>query len=174
MSYYQTTVMTARHLLQNGGVRLALLYLNSRTPHRFTAIFRFEEGTLRNLHLIDRLDPKVERCPDLPVLESYCLFVRDSGCTFLTEDALHDTRVEGHPKQRVVQSYCGVPLFDGDDLFGTICHFDYRSIPFSKEDVWVLEEIAPMLIRAIRASEWVPDTAAFVGGVRELMDSGAI
>ncbi|MEK8089357.1 GAF domain-containing protein [Thermithiobacillus plumbiphilus] len=173
MSYYQTTVMTARHLLQNGGVRLALRYLNSRTPHRFTAIFRFEEGTLRNLHLIDRLDPKVERCPDLPVLESYCLFVRDSGCIFLTEDALHDTRVAGHPKQRVVQSYCGVPLFDGDDLFGTICHFDYRSIPFSKEDVWVLEEVAPMLIRAIRAGEWVPDRAAFTEG-GGLMDRGTV
>ena len=174
MSYYQTTVMTARYLLQKGGIRVALRYLNSRTPHRLTAVFRFEGGTLRNLHLIDRLDPQVERCPDLPVLESYCLYVRDSGCTFLTEDALQDTRVAGHPKQRLVQSYCGVPLYDAEELFGTICHFDYRSIPFSKEDVWVLEEIAPMLIRAIRDSEWIPDAGVFRGGGREQAENGAV
>lgn len=174
MSPFLATVTTVRHLLQNGGVRIALQYLNSRTPHRFTAVFRFEGGTLRNLHLIDRVDPQVERCPDLPVLESYCLYVRDTGCTFLTEDALQDRRVAGHPKQRLVQSYCGVPLYDGEELFGTICHFDYRSIPFSKEDVWVLEEIAPMLIRAIRDSEWIPDAGAFMGNGRDHMENGVV
>jgi GAF domain-containing protein len=67
---------------------------------------------LRNLHLIDRDNPKIERCPDLPVLDSYCLYVRNTAKLFVMDDSLQDDRVLGHPKQQVVQSYYGIPLMD--------------------------------------------------------------
>jgi GAF domain-containing protein len=144
-------------ILQTQGVREALKFLNRTSAHRFTALFRFEGGTLRNLHLIDRDDPTVERCPDLPVLESYCVYVRSTNRTFKIEDSWCDPRVEGHAKQRTVRSYCGVPLFTEDgELFGTICHFDYEAIPYADEEVYLLDAAAPLLVKAVLATEWRP------------------
>lgn len=153
-----TALSTFRQTLKKTGVRAALQYLNSISTHRFTALFRFEGNTLRNLHLIDRENPQIERCPDLPVLESYCIYVRNSAKPFLIEDSLQDERVEGHPKRQIVKSYCGVPLIDVDGtLFGTICHFDFKPIPFTQGEAFLLNEVAPFLIEAIQMTEWHPN-----------------
>jgi GAF domain-containing protein len=158
MSTRREAVSRFRQLLAAEGVRAALRYLNSQSDHRFTAVFRFEGGTLRNLHLVDRDDPAVERCPDQPVLDSYCVYVRQTAETFVTEDSTNDGRVDGHPKQQTVQSYCGIPLMDEDGtLFGTICHFDYAPVPFGEEEVYLLEDVAPLLVKAIRGTEWRPE-----------------
>lgn len=144
-----------RAALRNDGVRAGLRILNESSSHRFTAVFRFEDATLRNLHLIDREDPKIERSPDLPVLESYCVYVRQTSRKFSVEDSKNDERVAGHPKQQTVQSYCGVPLFTPEgEMFGTICHFDFDPIPFSEEETMVLDEIAPEVVAAILRTEW--------------------
>lgn len=133
-------------------MRAALECLNRRSSHRFTALYRFDGPTLRNLHLVDREDPTVERSPDLPVLESYCLFVRRTSQRFTVEDADCDARVLGHPKQPTVKSYCGVPLLaPTGQLFGTICHFDFDPKPFSELEVQILEEMAPRLVAALEA-----------------------
>lgn len=153
----QTAITTFRQLLKTAGVRAALQFLNSTSAHRFTAVFRFEGSTLCNLHLIDREDPKVERCPDLPVLESYCVYVRNTAKPVVIDNSLQDERVQEHPKREVVQSYCGIPLIDEDGtLFGTICHFDFQPIPFTQEEAFLLDEVAPFLIQAIQATEWHP------------------
>ena len=155
MLTHQKAVTIFRELLKTAGVRAALQFLNSTSTHRFTAVFRFEGDTLRNLHLIDRDNPKMERCPDLPVLDSYCLYVRNTAKPFFIEDSLCDERVKGHPKRKVVQSYCGIPLIDEHgELFGTICHFDFKPIPFTKDEVLLLDEVVPYLIQAIQETEW--------------------
>ncbi|HEX2189078.1 MAG TPA: GAF domain-containing protein [Longimicrobiaceae bacterium] len=155
-----------REILDARGVRPALRFLNGLGPHRFTAVFRFEGGTLRNLHMVDSEDPSVERCPDQPVLESYCIYVRQTARTFLTADSTRDGRVEGHPKQQTVQSYCGIPLLDEDGtLFGTICHFDFEPIEFTEEEVFLLEDAGPLIVRAVRATEWRPERRKAAGGV---------
>ena len=154
----QEAVSAFRQLLKTEGVRAALKFLNSVSTHRFTAVFRFEGDTLRNLHLIDRDNPKIERCPDLPVLDSYCVYVRNTAKPFVIDDSLQDDRVFGHPKRKVVQSYCGIPLIDENgELFGTICHFDFEPIPFTKEEAFLLDEVAPFLIEAIQETEWCPE-----------------
>lgn len=154
-------IAEVRSAIRRHGVRRGLEVLNTYSQHRFTAVFRFESSTLRNLHLVDRDDPKVERCPDQPVLESYCIYVRESAQKFVTDDSSHDVRVAGHPKQKLVQSYCGIPLFTPEgELFGTICHFDYEARPFSTEEVVVLEDVAADLLAAIEAAEWKPAVAA--------------
>lgn len=158
MAGRRDAVAKFREILRADGVRPALTYLNRLSAHRFTAVFRFEGGTLRNLHMVDRNDPTVERCADQPVLESYCIYVRRTAETFVTEDSASDERVAGHPKQKTVQSYCGIPLFEENGtLFGTICHFDFEPRPFGDDEVLLLEDAAPLLVNAIRDTEWQPD-----------------
>lgn len=143
---------TADHLKQmrdrraGGGVRSVLIYLNGLTDHRFTAMYRFDTEQLRNLYFYDRERPEVETCPDIPVLASYCVFVRDSRHTFVTPDSVADGRVGSHPKRLEVRSYCGVPLVDeAGRMFGTVCHFDTRPLPISDENVSLMEALAPIL-----------------------------
>lgn len=150
----QQTISAVRAALKRDGVRRALQILNEQSQHRFTAVFRFAGATLQNIHLIDRHDPTVERSEAMPVLESYCVFVRDTAVKFVTEDSLHDMRVSGHPKQKSVQSYCGVPLFTPEgELFGTICHFDHAALPFSIAEMTVLEDVANDLVAALEAGD---------------------
>jgi len=153
-SHPTKAIATFRELLRGRGVRAALQFLNSISNHRFTAVFRFEGDTLRNLHLIDRENSKIERCPDLPVVDSYCVYVRSAAKPFVINDSLDDDRVEGHLKQQIVRSYCGVPLLDENgELFGTICHFDFKPIPFTAEEAFLLDEITPYLVKAIQETE---------------------
>jgi GAF domain-containing protein len=139
-----------RSALEAGGPRRALEYLNSRTPHRFTAMYRFDDATLRNLVFYDADHPDVEHTDAIPVLASYCVFVRDANATFSTTHAARDDRVGDHPKRQVLQAYCGVPLRDEEGrMFGTICHFDFDPMEISGEEVELMEAVAPMLRRAL-------------------------
>jgi GAF domain-containing protein len=143
-----------RRELTKGGVRAALVRLNEYSAHRFTALFRFHGSTLQNLHLVDHLNADVERCPDMPVEESYCVFVRDLASRFMTENADTDGRVTGHPKQELIKSYCGLPLQTSTgELFGTICHFDYAALPFAENEILVLEDIARHLVATVEAGD---------------------
>ncbi len=129
-----------------GGPRAALAYLNSLTDHRFTSLYRFDDEVLRNVTFYDRERPDVDRCEDLPVMASYCVFVRDSGAKFMTQEARGDQRLNNHPKQNTVQSYCGVPLLSNDGtMFGTICHFDFKPGRIADLDVELLEYMATIL-----------------------------
>jgi hypothetical protein len=48
-------------LLQQQGVHPALEYLNQRTPHRYTGLFRFGGEVLHNEALFDRYQPQVRQ-----------------------------------------------------------------------------------------------------------------
>lgn len=146
----QETVRRIRKTLREEGIEPALRMLNRAGNHRFTALYRIEGGDLHNLYFVDRNDATVERRPSGPVLDSYCIYVQRRGQPFIVEESKSDERVSGHPMQNVVQSYCGVPLLDEQGLFGTLCHFDYDPIPFAKEEVAVLDELAPDLLVALR------------------------
>ena len=140
-------VQRMREIRDRQGVRAVLAYLNGLTAHRFTAMLRFDDDErLRSAYFYDRERPEMEHCPEIPVPDSYCVFVRQTGNTFTTLDSLADGRVADHPKRLEVQSYCGVPLVDADGrLFGTICHFDPRPLPLTPDDVALLEAVAPLL-----------------------------
>lgn len=133
-------------LLSRGAVREALIYLNGKSGHRFTSLYRFEGETLRNVEFYDRERPDVSRTDDIPVMASYCVFLRDGGGMFSTPDSLVDARLESHPKRMQVRSYCGVPLVDGfGRVFGSACHFDFEPVPITPMDVELLEALAPAL-----------------------------
>ena len=147
---HRQVVTHFRELLVAQGLLAAMRFANEQSRHRFTAIYRFDGPTLRNVLLVDRADASVNATPDLPVLESYCVYVREASARFLTDDAPHDARTTGHAKREAVQSYCGIPIMAMDGtLWGTICHFDYAPVPFDEGEVALLESLAPMVMRAI-------------------------
>jgi len=151
-----------RALLDSGDIRGALQFLNGRTPHRFTSLYLFDDAQLRNVHIVDQLNPELERTDDVPVLASYCVFVRDSGQIFGVSDSHRDARVDGHPRQPQIRAYCGVPLIDDmGRVFGTICHFDFEPLDISDDNVALMEAVAPSLSRVIRAQP-LPVAAAAV------------
>ncbi len=146
MTRFEACSSKVRTILEREDIRAAIIYLNGLTGHRFTAIYRFDNETLQSLYFFDRENPAAESTPDVPVMASYCVFVRDSAAPFVVEDSTVDQRLRGHPKRSRVQSYCGVPLVsEAGVVFGTACHFDVRPMQTSATNLHLLEALGPLL-----------------------------
>jgi len=145
--YFRSEMLaTLRATLSREGVRGLVIHLNGLTQYRFTSLYRFEKDLLQSLCFYDRENPAQLSTLSIPVLASYCVFVRDEARPFLTPDSLQDERVQGHPKQHLVSAYCGVPLIGEDGwIFGTICHFDLVPRARGVDDLEVLEAVATLL-----------------------------
>jgi hypothetical protein len=142
----ETNLPELRKRLATEGLRGAVQFLNSLTPHRFTSLYRFDGPTLRNVTFFDRDNPDVESSEDIPIEASFCVFVRDTRCAFTIADAGSDDRVRDHPKRAVVKRYCGVPLLDSAGrMFGSICHFDFEPGRVDESEVALLERMAELL-----------------------------
>lgn len=153
----ERAVAQLKQILRTDGLRAALIFLNNLTSHRFSALYQFDNNTLRNLYFYDREHPEIESTDEIPVTASYCVFLRNTGELFHTSDALRDERVRTHPKREKVQAYCGVPVLDAaGKLFGSICHFDLEPRIISDDDVDLMEAAA-LLLRgeeALLRSRW--------------------
>ena len=104
---------------------------------------------LHNLCLVDKEDPSVTTCADLPISDSYCIYVLRSNSSFGVEEASKDKRVDGHPKQKSYQCYYGIPLYGRDGkLLGTACHFDIEPIRVSDDIASVLDDVGPLIASA--------------------------
>lgn len=124
-------------------------WLNEKVPYRYSGIFAFDDEMLRNLCLVDKEDPSVTRTDDLPITNSYCFYVQRAQSKFSVEEAISDERVDGHPKQKVVQCYYGIPLLGEDGkLRGTVCHFDSAPIRVTEDVVTVLDDLAHTIAKA--------------------------
>jgi GAF domain-containing protein len=135
-----------KKLVSGGLVREALALLNSMTAHRFTALYRFDRETLRNMYFFDRENPTVETTDAIPVMASYCVYVRETNRAFETTHAREDDRVRDHPKREVLQAYCGVPRLDEGGLsFGSVCHFDFAPRAISAENLALMEAFAGLI-----------------------------
>lgn len=135
-----------RTLLDKARIRDAIILLNALTEHRFTALYRFDRNILHNLYFFDCENPAQESAPDIPVMASYCVFVRESQRGFTVTNSIEDDRLGDHPKRQVLQSYCGVPMLDKyGRMFGSICHFDFRPIKISDTNVALMEEVGPRI-----------------------------
>jgi hypothetical protein len=138
-----------RATLKSDGLRAAIRWLNEGVPYRFTAIFAFDGDMLRNLCLVDKEDSLVTTCADLPITESYCVYVRQSMRPFGVEEARKDKRAEGHPKRSSFQCYYGIPLFGREGaLVGTVCHFDIEPIRVTDDIAGVLDDVGPLIASA--------------------------
>ena len=65
----------------------------------------------------------------------------------MTPDSLSDGRVQHHPKQAIIQSYCGMPLVSAEAMLGTLCHFDFTPLAYTDEEILLLEQVTPVLVR---------------------------
>jgi GAF domain-containing protein len=138
-----------RAAIQADGLWAAMRFLNDRVPYRFTAIFAFNGDMLRNICLVDKQNADVTHCPDQPIADSYCIYIHRSGERFTVEEAMLDTRVEGHPKRCSYQCYYGIPLLGSNgNLLGTVCHFDSGPVRVTEDVVEGLDDLASFITEA--------------------------
>ena len=143
-------VVELRRVLEERGLHAALGWLNARTRHRFTGVYRFDPPMLRNVALFDRENPTLRAGGDTPMRESYCSLVGEDAEPFATADAGVDARLVRHPARESVLAYCGVPLLEDDGrCFGTLCHFDLRPRLVPEGELPLLHAAAPLVAAAV-------------------------
>lgn len=143
----EAIVTHLRELLARHGVRPLLVFLNGLTAFRYSAVFRFDSGTLKTVCFYDREDPREDTVPEIPVTASYCVFVRDRGRVFSLPDSMVEPCVESHPKRGQINAYCGAPLFDAEgNVIGSICHFNLSPVAIDQRDEKLLEVTAKLLM----------------------------
>ncbi|KAF1048696.1 hypothetical protein [Xylophilus sp.] len=104
------------YVLDTSGIQGALRFLNGRTPHRCTAIYRLRGLQLQSLYLFDRLGERHAQHTVSRLDDSFCLHAAGSG-----------PPPAGEPAPGWPASYYSLPLSRRPgDLFGTLCHFDYE------------------------------------------------
>lgn len=149
MGNMSDTLNYLKQLLSTQDIRAVLIFLNKLTEHRFTALYQFDNETLKNHCLVDRYNPNCEALPDVPVMAAYCVFVREKKKRFHLTNSLQDERVACHPLRSQIRSYFGVPLLDEKgQVFGTICHFDFEVVAISQENIDLLEMVGPLIKRS--------------------------
>lgn len=149
MENTQRTVDEFTELVERQGLHAALAYLNRRTRHRYTALYRFDPPMLRNVCLYDRENPALNIVGDSPILDTYCSIVEERVQTFLTSDSFEDERLELHPARAWIRAYCGAPVVDRNGAcVGSLCHFDLRPRLVPDTEIPLLERIAGLLVEA--------------------------
>lgn len=134
-----------RRCLGDDGLRAALKLMNSRTPHRYTGVFRFDDEMLRNVALIDKWDISVEQGEDVPIAEAYCAHLHRTGEPLEVEDGNGDLRVPWMAGSPIV-SYCGAVIQAPDGApWGALCHFDTARCDVKSSDMPLLVEAARLL-----------------------------
>ncbi|MBA2322289.1 MAG: hypothetical protein H0V89_14185 [Deltaproteobacteria bacterium] len=144
-------IVELENALEHGGVHEALRWLNARTPHRYTGIYRFDDALLRNVHLFDRSDPDVRVGSDAPMEATFCAMVGRSGEALEIADAARETRFPVLPVTPVI-SYCGALIRDQHgEPYGTLCHYDMLPCEQRTSDIPLLEAATPLIYARIRS-----------------------
>jgi hypothetical protein len=139
--------------LQRHGIHEALQYLNSRTPHRYTGVFRFDGDVLRNEALFDRYRADFRKGDDAPMAATYCALVGRQQAPLEINDATQDAHVKGLVDTPVI-SYCGVLIRDSNGkAFGTLCHYDLKRCQERTTDLPLLQAAAKLLYRALHPED---------------------
>lgn len=141
-----------RAVLARDGPRAALAFLNNRTPHRFTGVFRFDDDVLRSVELIDKWDPSATRGEDIPIESAYCAHLQRTGEPLEVADGRADPRVAWMHDSPIV-SYCGAVIEDDEGApWGALCHFDLSPCESKVSDLPLLLAASRLLGQAIRAA----------------------
>lgn len=114
-----------RAVLKVEGLSAAVLIANGASQHRFTGVYRFDDGLLTNLCTWDKQEGGMSAGNSVPVHESFCIHILQSGKAMTVIDSAKDDRLAGHPRRNDFRSYCGAPLLNREgDVAGTFCYFD--------------------------------------------------
>lgn len=139
-------------LLERDGLQAVLAYLNARTRHRYTGIYRFDPPMLRNIALHDRENPEVHVGSDALMVDTYCSIVGEVEAPFFIADSEHDDRVAQHSARTSIFAYCGAPVCDdAGTCVGSLCHFDVRPRLVPESEIPILEQVATLLWRGSAA-----------------------
>lgn len=140
--------------LHAGGVIGALGLLNQRTRFRFTGLYRVVPPELHNVALFDRENPALNVSGGVcGIRETFCSIVQESARPFQMRDRLADAQLRSHPTRESVQSYVGVPVrLSGGLVLGTLCHFDGRPRIIARDELRVLQAVAPLLVSWLAVS----------------------
>lgn len=131
------------------GVHNALRYLNSRTPHRFTGVYRYDGEMLRNLALFDRSEPEKQRGIDIPMVHAYCANVGRDREPLEFANAQGDGRFPYLPGSPVV-CYSGVLISSPEGIpYGTLCHYDVMPCEIRTSDIPLLQAAVPLIYDAV-------------------------
>ncbi|NVO32345.1 hypothetical protein [Hymenobacter lapidiphilus] len=129
---------------QQQGVLGALGYLNHRTPHRYTSVFRFDGDMLRSEALFERNKPDVRLGTDALLATTYYSLVSRTEAPVQVLDTAVDPQALGIDTP--VISYCGALIRDGQGkAFGTLCHYDLQRCQERTTDQPLLEAAAQLL-----------------------------
>lgn len=136
-----------RNLLTRHGLRPAIVFLNGLTAFRYTAVFRFDDEISKTVCFFDREDLKADVLPEMPIVTSYCVYVRDLRSAFSLPDSMTEVLVAAHPMRDRIHAYCGAPLLDAEgDVVGSICHFNVTALPLAESDAQLLEAAAELIM----------------------------
>jgi hypothetical protein len=139
--------------LAQGGLPSMLRYLNGRTPYRFSGVYRFDHGMLRNVSLFDRWTSDATQGADAPLAETFCALVQDAGGTLLVADGPVDGRFPWMAQNAVV-CYCGALIHDEQgEAIGTLCHFDIQRCEPASSELQLLRAATPQIYRFLSDGE---------------------
>jgi hypothetical protein len=133
----------------SSGLSSALRYLNSRTPHRFTGVYRYDGDMLRNMALFDRSEPEKQRGIDISMADAYCANVGRNREPLEFADAKGDGRFAYLPGSPVV-CYSGVLISSPEGVpYGTLCHYDILRCETRTSDIPLLMAAAPLIFEVL-------------------------
>jgi len=131
--------------LHREGLQPALRYLNLRTPHRYTGVFRFDGDMLRCVAMVDKWDSEVTGRPDVPMAEAYCAHVHRTGEAVRVDHGPTDPRFPWMASSPFL-SYCGAVICDPQGRhWGALCHFDTSRCEAQSSDLPMVVEAARLL-----------------------------
>ncbi|RYG11151.1 MAG: GAF domain-containing protein [Burkholderiales bacterium] len=143
--------------LSESNLIAALRFLNDRTPHRFTAVYRFDQDVLRNVAMIDKWETQVEQGADVLMADAYCAHLRATGEPLQVADGPSDPRVPWMSGSSIV-SYCGAVISDDQgERWGALCHFDSETCESKESDMPLLVAAASLIYRSA-SPEAAPST----------------
>lgn len=132
-------------LLRAGRLLDALRYLNGRTPHRFSAVLRFDDDMLRSVALVDKWHGEVELGEDIPLADAYCAHLHATGDPLEVADGRRDPRTPWMSQSPVV-SYCGAVICDeSGEPWGALCHYDTNPCEAKASDMPLLTAAAALM-----------------------------
>lgn len=144
---HETEARTFAAFLEARGLHAALGFLNGRTPHRCTGVYRYDGALMTNVIVFDRMEPGTLHGIDVAVTDAYCAQVVANGGAFEFRETRLLARGQQRPANPVV-CYCGVVIPDADGkVWGTLCHYDFKPCQMRKSDIPLLQAVAPLVYR---------------------------
>lgn len=142
-----TSLSSLQQALDAHGLQAGLLFLNSRVPHRFTAVYRLADDRLRRLGFVDKEGGLGLESAEVAFKDSFCEVAVREGHLVVT-DLVSDGRLDEQPNPLMMGSYVGLPLSRGPGaLYGTFCHYDTCGHPLDDAELLFLEQATQLLTR---------------------------